>query len=192
MAQIPFPSVNDAAHLNARFARPSMLLTITTTHAPATELGYLLHKHPARVQSFELSFGQAHVFYPEADSDRCTVALLLDVNPLQIARNRGTSATEGFGLHPYINDRPYVASSFMSVAIAEVFGTALSGHCKERPELADTPLPLQAKIAVLPCRGGEPLLRRLFEPLGTVSTRNSTLWMSTFRSGEVATTSPSH
>jgi hypothetical protein len=57
-----------------------MLLTITTTYQPATDLGYLLHKHPARVQSFSLSFGQAHVFYPEASIERCTAALLLDID----------------------------------------------------------------------------------------------------------------
>jgi hypothetical protein len=54
-----------------------MLLTITSTHPPATDLGYLLHKNPARAQSFGLPFGAAHVFYPEASSERCTAALLL-------------------------------------------------------------------------------------------------------------------
>ncbi len=34
-----------------------MLLTISTTHRPATDLGYLLSKHPDRVQRFELAFG---------------------------------------------------------------------------------------------------------------------------------------
>jgi 3' terminal RNA ribose 2'-O-methyltransferase Hen1 len=143
-----------------------MLLTITTTYQPATDLGYLLYKHPARVQSFSLSFGQAHVFYPEASPERCTAALLLDVDPVGLVRRTGGSAGEGFALEQYVNDRPYVASSFLSVAIAQVFGSALGGHCKDRPELARTAIPLQAKLAVLPCRGGEPLLRRLFEPLG--------------------------
>jgi 3' terminal RNA ribose 2'-O-methyltransferase Hen1 len=143
-----------------------MLLTITTTHAPATDLGYLLHKHPARLQTFDLSYGQAHVFYPEAGPDRCTAALLLDIDPLQLAQTRHASRSHDFLLQPYVNDRPYVASSFLSVAIGEVFGTALSGRCQERPELVATPLPLQASIAVLPCAGGEALLRRLFEPLG--------------------------
>jgi 3' terminal RNA ribose 2'-O-methyltransferase Hen1 len=134
-----------------------MLLTITTTHVPATDLGYLLHKHPARVQTFDLSFGQAHVFYPEAGPERCTAALLLDIDPLQLAQTRHTPASHDFVLQPYVNDRPYVASSFLSVAIAEVFGTALSGRCQQRPELANTPLPLQASLAVLRC---------LFKPLG--------------------------
>jgi 3' terminal RNA ribose 2'-O-methyltransferase Hen1 len=143
-----------------------MLFTITTTHTPATDLGYLLHKHPARVQTFDLSFGQAHVFYPEADPERCTAALLLDIDPFGLARNRRTPANRDFMLQPYVNDRPYVASSFLSVAIADVFGTALSGRCQARPELAATPLPLQARLAVLPCSGGESMLRGLFEPLG--------------------------
>lgn len=141
-----------------------MLLTITTTHNPATDLGYLLHKHPARLKSFALSFGQAHVFYPEATVDRCSAALLLDVDPVGLVRGHGPSG-QGASLEAYVNDRPYVASSFLSVAIAEVFGTALAGRCRERAELVETAIPLEAKLAVLPCRGGEALLRRLFEPL---------------------------
>lgn len=143
-----------------------MLLTLTTSANPATDLGYLLHKNPARPQSFDLSFGAAHVFYPEASNDTCTAALMLDVDPIALVRNRKGPAGEGFSLEQYVNDRPYVASSFLSVAIAQVFGSALSGMSKERPELAMTPIPLTARITVLPCRGGEGLLHRLFEPLG--------------------------
>jgi len=139
-----------------------MLLTITTTYQPATDLGYLLHKHPSRVQSFSLAFGQAHVFYPEASAERCSAALLLDVDPVHLVRGARSSAT----LEQYVNDRPYVASSFLSVAISQVYGTALNGHSATRQELAETKLPLQAKLAVLPCHGGEGLLKRLFEPLG--------------------------
>ena len=143
-----------------------MLLTITTTHQPATDLGYLLHKNPARLHSFALSFGEAHVFYPEASAERCTVALLLDVDPVGLVRNRRGPAGEGGTLDQYVNDRPYVASSFLSVAISRVLGSALGGRSKDRPELATTAIPLHAKISVLPCRGGEALLRKLFEPLG--------------------------
>lgn len=139
-----------------------MLLTITTTHSPATELGYLLHKHPDRFQSFALSFGKAHVFYPEASVERCTAALLLDVDPVNLVRGRGAR------LEQYVSDRPYVASSFLSVAIAQVFSTALGGRCQDLPELAQTPIPLVAKLSVLPCRGGEEFLRQLFEPLGYI------------------------
>src|SRR5947209_4845119 len=139
-----------------------MLLTITTTRPPATDLGYLLHKHPERLQSFALPFGQAHVFYPQASDAACTAALLLDVDPVGLIR-RGVRFPR---LDQYVNDRPYVASSFLSVAIARVFNTALAGKCAARPELADETLPLRARIATIACAGGEEVLRRLFEPLG--------------------------
>jgi len=145
---------------------PRMLLTITNTAEPATDLGYLLHKNPARAQSFPLSFGQAHVFYTEAERERCTAALLLDVDPVGLVRERRGPAGDSGALAQYVNDRPYVASSFLSVALARVFASAMSGRCKDRPELAETPLPLAARLSVLPCRGGEDFLRGLFEPLG--------------------------
>jgi 3' terminal RNA ribose 2'-O-methyltransferase Hen1 len=149
-----------------------MLLKITSSNPPATDLGFLLHKSPYRSQSFEMSFGHVHVFYPEANAERCTAALLLDVDPVGLVRNRRGPGGEGRALEQYVNDRPYVASSFLSVAIAQVFGSALAGKSKERPELADMPLPLEARLSVLPCRGGEDILRRLFEPLGyTVSAK---------------------
>src|SRR5713101_8177644 len=128
----------------------TMLLTLTTTHNPATDLGYLLHKNPTNLHSFDLSFGKAHVFYPEATAERCTAALLLDVDPVGLVRGRKGPAGEGRQLEQYVNDRPYAASSFLSVAIAEVFGSALGGRSKERPELAESPLPLQARLTSLP------------------------------------------
>ncbi len=140
-----------------------MLLTITTTHRPATDLGHLLHKHPGRFQGHDLSFGRAHVFYTEAADDRCSACLLLDVDPVGIVRGKGSA--EGL-LSQYVNDRPYVASSFLSVAIAQVFGSALQGRCKDRPDLTTTPIPLSARLDVLAVRGGEAFLRRVFEPLG--------------------------
>lgn len=141
-----------------------MLLTISTTHEPATDLGYLLHKHPERCQSFDLSFGQAHVFYPEVSEQRTSAALLLDVDPVGMVR--GKSRGQSFLLGHYVNDRPYVASSFLSVAISQVFASAMAGRCKDRPELVKTPIPLMAQIDVLPVRGGDGLVQRLFEPLG--------------------------
>ncbi len=143
-----------------------MLLTISTTHRPATDLGFLLHKNPSRPQSVELTFGRAHVVYPEASEDRCTAALVLDIDPVGLVRGRRGPEGEGGLLAQYVNDRPYVASSFLSVAIAEAFGTAMAGRSKERPELATVAIPLEATIAVVSCRGGESFLRRLFEPLG--------------------------
>ena len=140
-----------------------MLLTIATTHRPATDLGFLLHKNPERFQSYDLSFGRAHVFYPEATAERCQACLLLDVDPVGMVRGKGQG--EGL-LDQYVNDRPYVASSFLSVAISQVFGSALQGRCKDRPELAATAISLRARLDVLPVRGGERFLRAVFEPLG--------------------------
>lgn len=140
-----------------------MLLTITTTHRPATDLGFLLHKHPGRVQSFPQSSGVAHVFYPQADEDRCTVALLLEVDPIALVRGRRETET-GFPLGRYVNDRPYVASSLLAVALHKVFATASAGICRSRPELAANPLPLEIGIPALP--GDVDLVGRLFTPLG--------------------------
>jgi 3' terminal RNA ribose 2'-O-methyltransferase Hen1 len=141
-----------------------MLLTITTTHRPASDLGYLLHKHSERFQSFDMSFGKAHVYYPEVADERCTACLLLDVDPVSMVRRKNPD--QNFLLAQYVNDRPYAASSFLSVAISQVFGSALQGRCKDRPELPATALPLTARIDVLPVRGGERFLRSVFEPLG--------------------------
>lgn len=143
-----------------------MLLTIRTTAQPATDLGYLLHKNPTRGQSFDLSFGRAHVFYPETSPEACTAALLLEVDPIALVRGRKGPPGEGGQLEQYVNDRPFVSSSFLSVAIAQVLRSAMAGQSKERPDLAQAKLPLEARLAVVPCRGGEDFLRRLFEPLG--------------------------
>ena len=140
-----------------------MLLAITTTHKPATDLGYLLHKNPARPQTFDASFGKVHVFYPAASVERCTAAMLLDVDPVGLVRRpKGSAGT----LEQYVNDRPYAASSFLSVAISRIYGSALGGRSKERPELVETSIPLKAHLPALPCRGGESFVRELFEPLG--------------------------
>jgi 3' terminal RNA ribose 2'-O-methyltransferase Hen1 len=142
-----------------------MLLTITTTHHPATDLGFLLHKNPSNLHSFDLSFGKAHVFYPEATAERCTAALLLDVDPVGLVRGR-KGQREGGTLDQYVNDRPYVLSSFLSVAMGRAFGTAMSGRSKGRQQLADLAIPLTARLTVVACRPGEALIRELFEPIG--------------------------
>ena len=141
-----------------------MLLTLTTTGTPArpaTDLGHLLHKHPDRPQSSAVASGTAHVLYPEATPERCTAALLLEVDPVALVRSR-----RGDGPAQHVGDRPYAASSLLAVALAQVFRTALAGRCTSRPELAATAIPLQVRVPVLPCRGGTDLARRLFAPLG--------------------------
>ncbi|MBV9932048.1 MAG: 3' terminal RNA ribose 2'-O-methyltransferase Hen1 [Alphaproteobacteria bacterium] len=141
-----------------------MLLTVTTTHRPATDLGFLLMKNPARVHEAELPFGRATIFFPEAGEDRCTAALTVEVDPVELVRGKG----RGGGIEEqYVTDRPYAASSLLSVAIGRALGTAMSGRSRDRQALADSPLPLAARIDPLPLRGGgEALVRRLFEPLG--------------------------
>jgi 3' terminal RNA ribose 2'-O-methyltransferase Hen1 len=146
-----------------------VLLTITTTRAPATDLGFLLHKHPDRPQTFTVAAGQAHVFYPEATPERCTAALLLEVDPVGLVRGRkgpDKGPDSGTVLGQYVNDRPYAASSMLAVAIKEAFRTALTGRCDARPALAAEPIPLDLHVPALRCRGGTTLAHRVFAPLG--------------------------
>src|ERR1700743_2767573 len=137
-----------------------VLLTVTTTHSPATDLGFLLHKHPGRVQGFSVASGTAHVFYPEASRERCTAALLLEVDPVALVRGPGDSVTH------YVNDRPYAASSLLAVALKGVFATALAGRCGARPEVAASAIPLEIRVPALRCAGGAGLARQVFGPLG--------------------------
>jgi 3' terminal RNA ribose 2'-O-methyltransferase Hen1 len=150
-----------------------VLLTITTTREPATDLGYLLHKHPDRLQAYPTAAGQAHVFYPEATPERCTAALLLEVDPVALVRGRAGAGPRNSRpehrdgeLAQYVNDRPYAASSMLAVALNQVFRTALAGRCDARPELAAAPIPLAIRVPALRCRGGPELARSLFGPLG--------------------------
>ena len=154
-----------------------VFLTISTTgtaERPATDLGFLLHKHPGRAQRFPTSYGDAHVFYPEATDTACTAALLLDVDPIALvrrSRGKGRGGSPDFALAQYVNDRPYAASSLLAVALRTVFSSALKGRCTARPDLVDAPLPLRIAVPALPARAGSgrsgpELLRALFEPMG--------------------------
>ena len=146
-----------------------MLLTITCRAENATDLGFLLHKNPTNVFEEKTSFGRLVVFYPEAGASVCTAALLLDVDPIKLVRgNRGGAPS----LRQYVNDRPYVASSLLSVAIVAAFGTAMNGRSKERPERVEEPMDLEASLSAVDCKEGDALITSLFEPLGyTVETR---------------------
>ncbi|MFJ8013238.1 3' terminal RNA ribose 2'-O-methyltransferase Hen1 [Streptomyces sp. NPDC096339] len=149
-----------------------MFLTISTTgtpERPATDLGFLLHKHPGKTQAFSTSHGTAHVFYPEATAERCTAALLLEVDPVALVRRgqgKGRGGAPDAALAQYVNDRPYAASSLLAVALSGVFRSALKGQCAARPELPEEKRPLRVEIPVLPARGGAALVHRLFDPLG--------------------------
>jgi 3' terminal RNA ribose 2'-O-methyltransferase Hen1 len=140
-----------------------MFLSIATTHQPATDLGFLLNKHPDRLHELELSYGKALVFYPQASEARCEAALVLEIDPVGLVRGKG----RGDGLiDQYVNDRPYAASSFLSVALNKAFRSAMNGTSSARQELADRELPLEAVVTPLAIRGGESVVRKLFEPLG--------------------------
>ncbi|WP_217129140.1 3' terminal RNA ribose 2'-O-methyltransferase Hen1 [Streptomyces sp. AC558_RSS880] len=149
-----------------------MFLTISTTGSaerPATDLGFLLHKHPEKAQAFSTSYGTAHVLYPEADAERCTAALLLEVDAVALVRRgkgKGRGGAPDAALAQYVNDRPYAASSLLAVALSGVFSSAMRGVCAARPELPGQPRPLRIEVPALPARGGAELVRRLFEPLG--------------------------
>ncbi|WP_445527307.1 3' terminal RNA ribose 2'-O-methyltransferase Hen1 [Streptomyces cyslabdanicus] len=149
-----------------------MFLTITTTGTPehpATDLGFLLHKHPDNAQAFSTSYGTAHVLYPEADDRRCTAALLLEVDTVALVRRskgKGRGGAPDAALAQYVNDRPYAASSLLAVALSGVFSSALRGVCRARPELPARPRPLRIEVPALPARGGPALVQRLFAPLG--------------------------
>lgn len=137
-----------------------MLLTISTTHRPATDLGFLLMKHPDNVHTVSLSFGRATLFYPQASEERCTAAVMLEIDAVELVRGRAAIQDH------YVNDRPYAASSLLSVALGRLLNTAMGGRSKDRQALADRPIPLEATVTPLPARGSEGLLARLFEPLG--------------------------
>jgi 3' terminal RNA ribose 2'-O-methyltransferase Hen1 len=140
-----------------------VFLQITTTHQPATDLGYLLHKNPARLHEQELAFGRARLFFPEADDNRCSATLVLEVDPVALVRGKGNA--DGM-LDQYVNDRPYAVSSFLSVAMGRMMREAISGRSRERQALAESAIPLEALITPLPVRGGSELVAILFEPLG--------------------------
>lgn len=149
-----------------------MFLTISTTgtpERPATDLGFLLHKHPDKAQAFSTSYGKAYVLYPEADPARCTAALLLEVDAVALVRRgkgKGRGGAPDAALAQYVNDRPYAASSLLAVALSAVFSSAMRGVCNARPERAEQPLPLRIEVPALPARGGPDLVRQLFAPLG--------------------------
>jgi 3' terminal RNA ribose 2'-O-methyltransferase Hen1 len=150
-----------------------VLLTVTTTHRPASDLGFLLVKHPDRVHSFDVPTGTAYICYPEVGEERCTAALILEVDPLRLSTGKGRGGPaknmampEGFTLGQYVNDRPYAASSLLSAAMTRVLRSAMRGESKDRPELAATAIPLELRIPALRARGGAELAERLFGPLG--------------------------
>ena len=130
----------------------------------ARDLGYLLHKHPDHLHERETAAGRAFVFFPESTAERTRAVLYLDVDPVALVRGR-TPDADGL-LTQYVNDRPYAANSFLSVAIGKTFGQSMAGRSKERQELADRPLPFEARLAPVTIAGGAEVAIALFAPLG--------------------------
>lgn len=149
--------------LYANVYTTNMLLEISTTHSPATDLGFLLHKHPDRVQEIKLALGKAHIFYPEATENRCSICLLLDINPIEVMKSK--KGMRSFLKENYVNDRTYTSNSFMSTALVKAFGSAINGTCHTRPELPTTEMPFEVKLHAINVEN-ENQLHQLFEPLG--------------------------
>ena len=142
-----------------------MLLTLTTTHEPATDLGYLLHKHPDRTQVFETKHANVYAFYPDASPERCEFVLYADIDPVKLVRGEAGSSGGGV-LEDYVNDRPYTASSMFTTMVNEVLRSAIGGRCKERPELAETPIPLKVRFGPMRTDIGRERVERMFCELG--------------------------
>ncbi len=146
-----------------------MLITLSTTHQPTSDLGFLLHKHPDKIQSVDLGVGKAHVFYPEYTDERIQVALLIDINPIDLVRGKAGSHKNqsNFTLEHYVNDTPYISGSYMSVALSKAFSTAMNGQCRNLPELVEKPMSFEVQLSTLSAPyGGEQIIRTCFEPLG--------------------------
>ncbi len=139
-----------------------MLITLTCNAPNAHEIGYLLGKNPTSVYERAFSAGTVWVFYPEVTDERVTVALLTDIDPVGLVR--GPSALTQ--LDQYVNDRPYVASSLVSVALNTAFSSALAGKSRERPERLDERMRWEVALPAVACDAGEELMTRLFAPLG--------------------------
>ena len=141
-----------------------MLIAITSRTRPASDLGYALHKHPDRVQQFDVGYGKATVFYPVASEDECTFVMVVEVDPVRLAR--GPEHTRGGGLvTDYVTDRPYAASSMLAVAIGKVLSTATAGRCEKKPELAAKPMDLEVEISTVR-NLAQDRVRSLFTDLG--------------------------
>lgn len=145
-----------------------MLVTLSTRGEAAPDLSHLLHKHPGRAQSFDLSVGTAHVFYPADTAEVCTAALLLEIDAVALARSKRYGA-DAQALSRYVNDRPYVSTSMLALAIGQVFRSAMAGKSESRPERAAAPMDLDVALTSVPSETdahGVGLATRLFAPLG--------------------------
>jgi 3' terminal RNA ribose 2'-O-methyltransferase Hen1 len=130
----------------------------------ARDLGFLLHKHPEHVHERQIAAGKVTIFYPEVGPERTTAVLYLDIDPVGLVRGRNRHS-DGL-LTQYVNDRPYVANSFLSVAVGRTLGQSLSGKSKEKQALAVRALPFEVRVTPVAASGGKEVIDALFKPLG--------------------------
>ncbi|MEP3893205.1 MAG: 3' terminal RNA ribose 2'-O-methyltransferase Hen1 [Litorimonas sp.] len=140
------------------------LLAKADAEYSARDLGFLLHKHPDHVHTKKTSAGDATIFYPEISEERTTAVMHLEVDPVGLVRGKNQQS-DGV-LAQYVNDRPYVANSFLSVAMGRSFAQTMAGKSKDRQELADQPLDFEIRVLPVALAGDRELLASLFEPLG--------------------------
>ncbi|MBA3824664.1 MAG: 3' terminal RNA ribose 2'-O-methyltransferase Hen1 [Ktedonobacterales bacterium] len=136
-----------------------MLITLTAQAHDAPDLGYLFAKNPGSVFSRDFSAGRVWVFYPTVQADRITIALLTEIDPIALVRGSVT-------IDQYVNDRPYVASSLISVALGTAFASALAGSTKEHAERLTERIAWEIVIPVVACDAGADFITRIFAPLG--------------------------
>lgn len=129
----------------------------------ARDLGFLLHKHPDHLHTRETGQGTVSILFPEVSDSRTRAVLHLAVDPVALVRGKGDT---GGMLSQYVNDRPYVANSMLSVAMGRAVGQTLSGKSKERQDLADRPLPYEIRVVPVAVAGGREVIDALFQPLG--------------------------
>jgi RNA repair, ligase-Pnkp-associating, region of Hen1 len=110
------------------------MILISTSHYLATDLGYLLHKNPANIYDRPTTFGRVKVFFPVATPEIATAVLVAELDTVKLVLGRASSSSLA---ERYINDRPYTANSYLSVALADAYGTAMNGTCKHNQPLAD-------------------------------------------------------
>jgi 3' terminal RNA ribose 2'-O-methyltransferase Hen1 len=146
-------------------------LSIATTRQSATDLGFLLYKHPDRVFRSDASRNSkmsAVGFYPEAADERCEFCLIVEVDPVE--RVRG--ASWGAGIAQYVEPLPFLASSYMSQALSLCLRSAMNGIVTSKNASEEKRLQAAAvekwplEITVSPLRTSPALISRMFEPLG--------------------------
>ncbi len=143
-----------------------MVLNIKTTGENANNLGFLLHKHPSRYQTETLPYGTVHMFYPEISKELCSFVMFVEINSIALARTTKDNYSATFKLGHYVNDRPYVASSFLTTVISKFLGSALNGKCNKHPNLVEEQFSLEIEVSVVKSIKGKLQIANFFEPLG--------------------------